>query len=95
MTKYCKTKIRKIKLLNWRYGQYDMGLALNNFTRTKFYFVTIDLVICDLWFDDYVYWWYLPQHEKSDTHQSMKTSDNDLKVNLNLYPDAVNVLGCV
>ena len=23
----------------------------------------------------------------SDTHQSMKTSDNDLKVNLNLYPD--------
>ena len=31
----------------------------------------------------------------SDTHQSMKTSDNDLKVNLNIYPDAVNVLGCV
>ena len=24
----------------------------------------------------------------SDTHQSMKTSDNDLKVNLNIYPDA-------
>ena len=23
----------------------------------------------------------------------MKTSDNDLKVNLNLYPDAVNVSG--
>ena len=25
----------------------------------------------------------------SDTHQSMKTSDNDLKVNRNIYPDAV------
>ena len=25
----------------------------------------------------------------SDTHQSMKTSDGDLKVNRNIYPDAV------
>ena len=25
----------------------------------------------------------------SDTHQSMKTSDSDLKVNRNIYPDAV------
>ena len=32
---------------------------------------------------------------KSSTHQSMKTSDNDLKVNLNIYPDAVNVIGWV
>ena len=31
----------------------------------------------------------------SDTHQSMKTSESDLKVNRNIYPDAVNVLGCV
>ena len=31
----------------------------------------------------------------SDTHQSIKTSDNDLKVNRNIYSDAVNVLGCV
>jgi len=31
----------------------------------------------------------------SDTHQSMKTSDNDRKVNRNIYPDAVNVLRCV
>ena len=33
-----------------------------------------------------------PQHESvfsSDTHQSMKTSDSDLKVNRNIYPDAV------
>ena len=30
----------------------------------------------------------------SDTHQSMKTSDSDLKVNRNIYPDAVNVIGC-
>ena len=25
----------------------------------------------------------------------MKTSDSDLKVNRNIYPDAVNVIGCV
>ena len=31
----------------------------------------------------------------SDTHQSMKTSDSNLKVNRNIYPDAVNVIGCV
>ena len=30
----------------------------------------------------------------SDTNQSMKTSDSNLKVNQNIYPDAVNVLGC-
>ena len=30
----------------------------------------------------------------SDTHQSIKTSDSDLKVNRNIYPDAVNVVGC-
>ena len=29
----------------------------------------------------------------SDTHQSLKTSDSDLKVNQHIYPDAVNVLG--
>ena len=28
----------------------------------------------------------------SDTHQSTKTSDSDLKVNRNIYPDAVNLL---
>ena len=31
----------------------------------------------------------------SDTHQSTKTSDSDLKVNRNIYPDAVKVIGCV
>ena len=30
-----------------------------------------------------------------DTHQSMKTSDTDLMVNRNIYPDAINVIGCV
>ena len=30
----------------------------------------------------------------SDTHQSMKTSHSDLKVNRNIYPDVVNVIGC-
>ena len=29
-----------------------------------------------------------------ETHKSMKTSDSDLKVNRNIYPDAVNVIGC-
>ena len=31
----------------------------------------------------------------SDTHQSMKTSDSNLKVNRNIYQNAVNVIGCV
>ena len=31
----------------------------------------------------------------SDTHQSMKASDGDLEVSRNVYPDAVNVIGCV
>ena len=31
----------------------------------------------------------------SDTHQSMKTSNSALKVNRTIYPDAVNVIGCV
>ena len=48
----------------------------------------------------------LPQHKKWQhsfdtlksffslgTHQSMKTLDSDLKVNRNIYPDVVNVIG--
>ena len=38
---------------------------------------------------------YLKSFFSSDAHQSMKTSDSDVKVNRNIYPDAVNVLGCV
>ena len=34
---------------------------------------------------------YLEAFYSSDTHQSMKTSDSDLKVNQNIYPDAVNL----
>ena len=47
----------------------------------------------------------LLQHEKaatylkalfsSETHQNVKTSGSDLKVNRNIYPDAVNVIGCI
>ena len=33
---------------------------------------------------------YLKAFFSSDTHQSMKTSDSDLKVNRTIYPDAVN-----
>ena len=31
----------------------------------------------------------------SDTHQNMKMSDGDLKVNRNIFPYAVNAIGCV
>ena len=32
---------------------------------------------------------YILNAFSSDTHQSMKTSDSDLQVNRNIYPDAV------
>ena len=52
-------------------------------------------------FSEMANYYLLPKHEKaatffshtgsflSDTHQSMKTSDSNLKVNRNIYPDAV------